>query len=179
MTAAQEGFNEPGGSGGEGARRRRMRLAAGIILAVAAAAGAYRWLARQSDPEIIRISGNIEITDAEVSFRIAGRVAERLVSEGEPIQQGQPVARLERQELDQSVALSEAAAAAAAVALAELEAGSRAEEIAQAEAAARQAQARLDELTAGSRPAEIETAGAALGYGDLSFTRRHPTAASV
>jgi len=140
-------------------------------LAVAAAAAGYHWLARQSDSGTIRVSGNIEITDAEVSFRIAGRVAERLVSEGETVQQGQPVARLERQELDQAVAQSEAAVAAGAAVLAELKAGSRAEEIAQAEAAARQAQARLDELTAGSRPEEIVAAEAALAQARAEASR--------
>ncbi len=80
------------------------------------------------------ISGNIEITDAELGFQIAGRVATREVDEGQPVQAGQVVARLETVDLEREVALREAELRAAKAVLAELRAGSRPEEIAQAEA---------------------------------------------
>jgi HlyD family secretion protein len=117
----------------------------------------------QSDPNIIRVSGNIEVTDAEVSFKIAGRVLERLVSEGETVKAGQLVARLDSVELAQEVALRKAEVQAARAALSELEAGSRPEEIRQAEALVQKAKAQLGELVAGSRLQEIETAEAELG----------------
>ncbi|MFH0871279.1 MAG: efflux RND transporter periplasmic adaptor subunit [bacterium] len=113
-----------------------------------------------NNPNIIRVSGNIEVTDAEVSFRIPGRVQERLVSEGEVVRAGQIVARLDSTELAQEVALRRAEVQAAQAALAELEAGSRPEEIGQAEASVRRAQARLEELLAGARSQEIATAEA-------------------
>lgn len=111
-------------------------------------------------PNIIRISGNIEVPDAEVSFKISGRLQERLVSEGETVRSGQVVARLDSTELVQGVALRRGEVQAAQAALAELEAGSRPEEIAQAEASVRTAQARLEELLVGSRSQEIATAEA-------------------
>jgi HlyD family secretion protein len=110
----------------------------------------------------LRVSGNIEITDAEVSFKIPGRVIERLVDEGETVKAGQIVARLDSADLAQEVALRRAEVEAARAALAELLAGSRPEEIAAAEAAAKQAKARLEELQAGSRVQEIAAARAAL-----------------
>lgn len=110
----------------------------------------------------IKVSGNIEVTEAQVSFKIPGRVQERLVDEGEMVVAGQLVARLDSIDLAQEVAMRQAETAAAAAALAELEAGSRPEEIAQAEAAADRAQARLDELTAGFRSQEIRAAEAAV-----------------
>jgi HlyD family secretion protein len=111
---------------------------------------------------VIRVSGNFEVTDAEVSFKISGRVEERLVDEGEGVRAGQIVARLESRELAQEVALRKAELLAAKAVLAELVAGSRPEEIAQAEAAAQQAKARLDEMVAGFRPQEVEAAKAAV-----------------
>jgi HlyD family secretion protein len=111
----------------------------------------------------LRVSGNIEVTDAEVSFRIAGKVQERLLSEGEQAKLGQVVARLETAELAQEVALRQAELRAAQAALAELEAGSRAEDIAQAEATVERLQAGLAEQVAGSRPQEIAAAAASVG----------------
>jgi HlyD family secretion protein len=113
------------------------------------------------EPNVIRVSGNIEITDAEVSFKIAGRVEARLLTEGETVRAGQLVARLDSTDLAQEVALRKAEVQAAQAALAELEAGSRPEEISQAAAAVRKAQAWLDELLAGSRPQDVAAAQAA------------------
>jgi HlyD family secretion protein len=114
----------------------------------------------QREENVISVSGNIEVTDAEVSFKLAGRVEERLASEGETVEAGQIVALLDKSELVQEVALQQAEVEAAKSALAELEAGSRSEEIAQAEAAVEKAQARLDELLAGARPQEVAVAEA-------------------
>lgn len=110
---------------------------------------------------VIRISGNIEVTDTEVSFKIPGRVEARLVAEGEMVKAGQIVARLDRAELEHEDALRRAEVRAAEAVLAELEAGSRPEEITQADANARRSQARHEELLAGSRPEEVAAAEAA------------------
>lgn len=128
--------------------RRRLTLLA--VMALIAAIGVVLYLQNRSvaDRDTIRVSGNMEVTDAEVSFKIAGRVAERLVSEGEMVQRGQVVARLDASELDQEVALRKAEVRAAQAALAELEAGSRPEEIAQAEAVVQRAKADLDRVRA-------------------------------
>lgn len=126
-------------------RRGKVRTWVWIILAVGAVLAASAVLYRQSQPApesgVLRASGNIEMTDAEVSFKIAGRVAERLVSEGETVKAGQIVARLDTSELTQEVALRKAEVRAAEAALAELVTGSRPEEIAQAEAVVRRTQA--------------------------------------
>ena len=112
--------------------------------------------------DVIRISGNIEVTDADVSFKIPGRVLERLVSEGEMVREGQTVARLESRDLSDDVIIREAEVQRAKADLAELVAGSRPEEIKEAKAAVEKAQSDLDELLAGSRPEEIASAEAAV-----------------
>lgn len=143
---------------------RKKRLFMLVLSAAAAAALGYGYLRNRSrdDSGVIHVSGNIEVTDAEVSFRIAGRVEERLVSEGELSRRGDVVAILDSSDLVSEVAMRQAELGAVQAALAELEAGSRAEEIAQAKAAADKARARLTELEAGSRPEEISTAEATL-----------------
>jgi HlyD family secretion protein len=140
-------------------KRRLMILLPAVLLA---AVLAYLILGRSNDGRVIRVSGNIEVTDAEVSFKIPGRVEARLVDEGEMVRAGQIIARLDSAELAQEVAAGRAEMQAVQAALAELEAGSRPEEIAQAEASAQQAKARLDEMLAGSRPEELSAAEAVL-----------------
>jgi HlyD family secretion protein len=140
--------------------KRRLLVLLPAVLLVAVLA--YLFLGRTNDGRVIRVSGNIEVTDAEVSFKIPGRVEARLVDEGEMVRAGQTVARLDSAELAQEVAARRAEMQAVQAALAELEAGSRPEEIAQAEASARQAKARLDEMLAGSRPEELSAAEAVL-----------------
>lgn len=108
----------------------------------------------------IAVSGNIEVIDAELSFKINGRVAARLVDEGQQVQTGQEIARLDTAELTQQVAQRKAESELAKAALAELEAGARPQEIAEANAAVEVAQAKLDELLSGSRTQEVAAARA-------------------
>jgi HlyD family secretion protein len=131
----------------------------------------YGLRGRANRESVIRVSGNIEVTVAEVSFKIPGRVEARFVDEGEIVKAGQLVARLDSVELAQDVALRRAEAQAAQAALEELEAGYRKEDIAQAGAAANQAQARLEELLAGSRPQEIAAAQATVERGKAEAVR--------
>ena len=119
----------------------------------------------------VRFSGNIEVTDADVGFKISGRVLERAVSEGDHIAAGQMVARMEDTDIRQEVAMRQAEVLAAQAYLAELEAGSRPEVIAQAEAAGQRAAARLKELQTGSRPQEIASAEAAVASATADLER--------
>jgi HlyD family secretion protein len=135
-------------------------LLALVLIAVGVFGYKYYKTKSSVDPNVIRVSGNIEATDAEVSFKTPGIVEARLVNEGETIRAGQLVARLDKTEVTQEVAMRRAEVQAAQAALAELLAGSRPEDIAQAEAAVGQSQARLDELLAGSRSQEIAAAEA-------------------
>jgi len=113
-----------------------------------------------SVPAGIKVSGNIEVVEAEVSFKIPGRVIERAVDEGVMVTQGQLVARLEDADLKNQASAAAASLASAEASLAALVAGSRPQEIAAAEAAAAKAQAAYDAALAGSRPQEIAAADA-------------------
>ncbi len=142
-------------------RKRRWILPIALIALASLATFAILHLRSLKNGQSIRVSGNIEVTDAELSFKIPGRVEARLVDEGETVERGQLIARLDSKELAQEVSLRQAEVQAAQAALAELEAGSRPEEITAARAAAEQAKARLEELQAGSRPQELAAAQAA------------------
>jgi HlyD family secretion protein len=143
-------------------RKRSLLLLAAVIAVFVVVLAAYRLRNSNMDEGIVLVSGNIEVRAADIGFKIAGRVTERLVSEGERVGAGQVIARLDDSALVQEQALRRAELRAAQAALAELEAGFRDEDIAQARAAMERAGARLDELLAGSRPQEIAAAEAAV-----------------
>lgn len=111
------------------------------MAAIGVVALAIVMLHRKPPTDTIKVSGTIEITTTELSFKVPGRVGERLVDEGETVAAGRVVARLEDQDLANDVALRQAQVEAARHALAELEAGSRREEVGQAEAALSRAEA--------------------------------------
>ncbi len=123
--------------------RRLMALVA-IVMIAGGGALFYAWRRPAPPDDRIVVSGNVEVTETRASFRIGGRVDARLASEGDVIHAGQILARLDRVELAQQVALQQADVHAAAADLAELEAGSRPEEIAQGEAALARARAEED-----------------------------------
>ncbi|MBT0654557.1 efflux RND transporter periplasmic adaptor subunit [Geomobilimonas luticola] len=112
-----------------------------VVVLVAAAAAFFLLRNSRTTDGAVRVSGNIEITSVEASFKIPGRVMERLVDEGMRVEAGQLVARLDSSDLAKEVALRQADVQAARAALAELEAGSRKEEIGQAEATLERAEA--------------------------------------
>ena len=116
-------------------RHAALVLVGGTALLLAACS---RPLERAGD---LTLSGNLEVTDAQLSFKYPGRVAERLVAEGQKVTAGQLVARLDDAEQVQEVALRRAELAATKAVLTELEAGSRPQEIAAAEAVVRSAEA--------------------------------------
>jgi HlyD family secretion protein len=151
--------------------KKRLLIILPIIASTAVLTLWYTQVSSRTDQKSILVSGNIEVTDAEVSFKIAGRVEERLVSEGERVKAGQIVALLDRTDLAQEVALRKAEIQAAQATLAELEAGSRLEEIQEAESSYRRAKARLAELLSGSRPQEVESAKAAVKSAEAEVVR--------
>jgi HlyD family secretion protein len=108
----------------------------------------------------VRFSGNIEVVDAPLSFKTAGRLQTRPVDEGDPVHRGQVVARLDTRDQERQVARAEADLHHAEAMLAELLAGSRAEDVRQAEARATRARQQLQALETGSRRQQIEAARA-------------------
>lgn len=118
-----------------------------VVLGIVVSAGFYAALRlRKTDDGIIRVSGNIEVTSVEVSFKIPGRVTERPVDEGELVATGEIVAKLDPADLLQEAASRRAEAQAARAQVTELETGFRKEEIAQAEAALRRVEAEAERL---------------------------------
>lgn len=142
--------------------KKRKPLLILSVLIVAAVLVWYFMFQEKIDPNRIRISGNIEVTDVDLSFRIPGKIEQCLRDEGDRVSKGDLMARLENQDQQVQVRIAQANLDRAGSMLAELEAGSRPEEIQLARANVLQARQALLELTRGSRRQEIESAQADL-----------------
>jgi HlyD family secretion protein len=119
------------------------RVAVVVLLLLVISAAIFIFLRKpEADKKgVIAVSGNIEITDAAQSFKISGRVIERLVTEGDEVKAGQMIAKLDDADLQQERKLRAAEVESAKAELRELEAGSRPEEIRQAAASLASAKA--------------------------------------
>jgi HlyD family secretion protein len=120
-------------------------------------------------------SGVVESREIHIGSRVGGRIQELLVNEGDLVQPGQLLVRLDAYDL---VAGRDEAAARAREALAtlgKLQEGSRPEEVAQARAAADAARAELQRLRNGARPEEIGRAEAELQAATAEFANASTT----
>jgi len=139
--------------------KKVMRIVIPLAVLSGAAIGFCAIKASNSRPkDAIRFSGTIEVTDAQLSFKIPGTLEERLVDEGDAVKAGQVVARLDAADQQILAARAQSEVQLSEAVLAELLAGARTQEIKEAAAAVEQARAGLAELEAGSRPEEIAAA---------------------
>ncbi len=113
-------------------------------------------------PESLTLSGNFELDEVILSFRVPGLISQRLVSEGDRVASGALIAKLDPEEYRIAVEKANALLNADIAALKELENGARPEEKAQAQAQFEMAQATLQQMESGLRPQERKTAQASL-----------------
>jgi HlyD family secretion protein len=123
-----------------------------LVLAVAVAG------CRDAAPvSSIRVSGHVEADDVQLAAEVGGRVLELLVAEGDRVEAGQLVARLDTRDAELAIARARADRAQADAQLRLLLAGSRPEDIRQASATATAAAADI-----GAAEAELANAQADL-----------------
>lgn len=81
--------------------RQRLVRAALVAAALVAAAAGWKLFQPKAEPAgIASGNGRIEAVDVDVATRVAGRVAEILVNEGDFVRAGQPLARIDIQVLE-------------------------------------------------------------------------------
>lgn len=100
----------------------------------------------KSESLTLRIAASGSLVPAQsvnLSPKVAGIVVQLLVEQGDRVQQGQVIARMDRRDLEGQAIQAQAAVVQARARLAEVQAGSRTEEINQAKARVSQAQAEL------------------------------------
>ena len=117
-------------------RRQKGILAVILVLLVGAGIFAYHHheeAAKQAAARELTLSGNVDVREVTLSFRGSDRVKDILVEEGDTVEEGQVLARLDTDELNINLRKTKAQIAAQQSTVAKLHNGTRAEEIAQAQ----------------------------------------------
>ena len=158
----------------------KKRLPILLLVAIAAAGGYYWWRTQHStDGSRIFVSGNLELTQVDISFKIAGRLIERKVDEGNWVKRGDLIATLDPVQLRQQKARDEAVVYSAQSNYQQLETSiafqkaTLESDVAARNAELNQATAKLEELLNGSRKQDIQQAEAAVAdaRAQLDFAR--------
>jgi HlyD family secretion protein len=139
-----------------------------VVIVVALVAWLVIGRLRRPDSSRIVVSGNIELTEIAVSFKIPGKLAELHVEEGASVKRGMLIARLNSDQIHRQRDRDHAAEQGAESAYQQLltaislQKETLAADIQLRQAEVRQAKAHLDEMLAGSRSQEVAQARAAL-----------------
>jgi HlyD family secretion protein len=158
----------------------KKRLPILLLLAVAAAGGYYWWRAHHAgDGNRIFVSGNLELTQVDISFKIAGRLTERKVDEGAWVKRNDLIATLDPLQLRQQKVRDEAIVYSAQSNYQQLETSIAFQkatiesDVAARNAELNQSTAKLETLLNGSRRQDIQQAeaGVADARAQLDFAR--------
>lgn len=149
-------------------------LSAGILVS----ASTYWAINRQATPKLDIASLTVPVVSSDVTLRISasgkvvpvqsvnlspknsGVLARLLVEQGDSVEQGQIIARMDDSNLQAQLSKARANLAQVRAQLAEARAGTRPEEIAQSRARLNQSRAQLNQARTGNRPEEIAQAQA-------------------
>ena len=147
-----------------------------VLVAALGTAGVLTY--RSLHPEIsnrILVSGNIELNQVDIAFKTSGRLIERTVDEGDTVQKGMVIARLDREQLLRQRETAEAALQTSEALLGEATSALKWQlatmqadlQLRHADLSA--AESQLLQLKNGSRPQEIQEAKAAVAAAQSQY----------
>lgn len=150
-----------------------------LLLGLVAAGVTAFWLRSRPDPAAgrIRVSGNIELQQVDIAFKVSGRLIERTVDEGDRVNRGDVVARLDKDQWLRQKEREEAALSAARAQLSQAETALELQrrnwqaelELRQADVGA--AEAHLRDVKKGARSGEVQDSMAAVEVARAEFQR--------
>ncbi len=88
--------------------KKRLIIAAVLLLAVVVTMLLLKRTSNGRDPGVIPLSGNVEVTEVNVAFKISGRVVALFTDEGRPVIKGDKLAALDSAEYASQVAQNRA-----------------------------------------------------------------------
>ena len=139
----------------------KKRMVVGLLVLGGLVAGIWHWQQGKQD-DALQLSGNVDIREVNLAFRVGGRLQQLLVDEGATVRAGQQLGRLDDAPQRNAVADATAALAALQARQSLMHQGYRSEDVAQARAALDARQAALtDAHAAWLRQQELAGTGAA------------------
>ena len=146
---------------------KRFILPTLLLVAVAAAAGVYLYgRLHPKNTNTLTVSGNLELTEVDISFKVPGKLVQLNVDEGDFVKKGQVIARIDRDQVESQKARDEASLRNSQYQYDQMETSVQWQrrtlesDIALRKAELRASEAHLAALVAGSRPQEIQEAQA-------------------
>ncbi|MFC0229465.1 secretion protein HlyD [Serratia aquatilis] len=110
--------------------KKKIAVVGALIVLIAAAAYGF-WYHQQQQDKPLTLYGNVDIRTVNLSFRVAGRLATLAVDEGDSVEPGQVLGKLDDAPYLNALQQAQANVSSAKAKLALLQAGYRDEEIAQ------------------------------------------------
>ena len=112
----------------------RLLLLIAIIVIIAAGIWVWKLMEKEDSDSKLTLYGNVDIRQVNLAFNVTERISQMLVKEGEQVEKGQLLARLETARLNAAVLSRAAQVKTQTQVVARLEAGSRPQEIERARA---------------------------------------------
>ena len=133
--------------------KHKIMLATVLVVAILAAVGTWWWIRASKivSTDDARVKGTI----ASISTKVPGRIATIFVKEGDDVQAGQIIAKIDSSEIEVVIAQAKANFDAAQAKLAGIKAGSRPQQVAQAIATTAQSEANLKNAQSNSERSEL------------------------
>lgn len=129
--------------------KKRLLIVLVLSLLIGGGYGIWRYHlvgAQNENGEALFLYGNVEIRRVNLGFRVPGRISELLYEEGDFIEKGKIIARLDREPYEDAHAVASAQVESALENYEKMEAGNRPQEIEQARATLHERIASLDVL---------------------------------
>ncbi len=123
---------------------KKRLILVGLVISVAAVIAYFLLHRKTDDPGILLSSGNVEVTEVDLGFKVPGRVERLLTDEGRSVAPGAIVATLDRSELLRQMEAQQAVIDSSSARLHELQQGSRPQEKRSARAMVASASADLE-----------------------------------
>ena len=155
---------------------KKTLIAAVVVGGALLLAAACGWF-RRGNGGPVKVSGNIELTQVNISFKMPGKLVERAANEGDAVKKGAVVARLDKEQLLAQRERARAALEGSESLLVEQRTGVEWQsetlegQIEQRRSEVKGAESRLAELLAGSRTQEKEQARAAVDRAQTEYER--------
>lgn len=154
-----------------------------VVAVVIFTGGLLLWwlLPERDDDGVLRLYGNVDIRELELSFRQPGRLMDMAFDEGDAVTAGEVMAQLDAEPYRERLDAARAELAAAKAELDKLRRGSRPQEIAQAQEAVNQAQAAYSEANRNfeRQAALLESGASSQRTVDATRATRDQAAASL
>lgn len=161
----------------------KKHIVAGVLLCLVVLAIAIWWFNKDKDIDHdLTLYGNVDIRQVTLAFEQSGRIAALNVQEGDKVQQGQVLAKLNTEALNIQAQQAKAQLNMQKQAMIKQDVGTRPEEISQAQAQVISAQAQLEKANKDLQRLQIlnnSTVGQAISKQELDYAKSNQATAAA